>query len=278
MTTVAIFGAGGNMGNRVSNTLRKSGKYDLLFVEPGEAAQERVQGRGDTLCSEDDACARADVIVLAVADVQIGKAASSIVPKARPGAIIMTLDPAAPYAGKLPERDDITYFVTHPAHPPVFNDETTEAAKKDFFGSGIAKQSIVSALMQGPEEDFARGEEVAKDMFGPIIRSHRVTVEQMAILEPPMSETVIATLATVMREAVDHVVSLGVPREAAMDFALGHINIPLAIVFDQIEWDFSAGAKAAIADGKQQILQPDWKKVFEIENVKKSIERITGDD
>ena len=40
--------------------------------------------------------------------------------------------------------------------------------------------------MQGPEEDYARGEAIARAMYAPVMRSHRVTVEQMAILEPAL--------------------------------------------------------------------------------------------
>jgi len=39
------------------------------------------------------------------------------------------------------------------------------------------------------------------------MRSHRVTLEQMALLEPGLSETVCATLLVVMREAMDEVVN-----------------------------------------------------------------------
>jgi len=70
--------------------------------------------------------------------------------------MVICLDPAAPHGKKLPARSDISYFVTHPAHPPVFNDETDPEARRDFFGSGKAHQSIVSRLMQGPESDYAR--------------------------------------------------------------------------------------------------------------------------
>ena len=48
--------------------------------------------------------------------------------------------------------------------------------------------------MQGPEEHYARGEEIARTIWAPVMRSHRVTVEQMAMLEPGLSETVCATL------------------------------------------------------------------------------------
>ena len=49
------------------------------------------------------------------------------------------------------------------------------------------------------------GEEIAKIIWAPVMRSHRVTVEQMALLEPGLSETVCASLLVVMREAMDEV-------------------------------------------------------------------------
>jgi len=53
--------------------------------------------------------------------------------------MLMVLDPAAPHAGELPKRADLTYFVTHPCHPAVVNDEVDHEAKRDFFGMNAAK-------------------------------------------------------------------------------------------------------------------------------------------
>lgn len=103
------------------------------------------------------------------------------------------LDAAAPFAGDLPDRTDLTYFVDHPCHPPVYNDEVELAAKSDFFGGIATKQQIVCSLMQGPEDSYALGEKVACAIYAPVMRAHRVTVEQMAILEPVLSETIGAT-------------------------------------------------------------------------------------
>ena len=72
--------------------------------------------------------------------------------------MVMMLDAAAPFAGHLPKRDDLVYFVTHPCHPPVFNDETDLDAKRDYFGGIAAKQHIVCSLMQGPDSAYALGE------------------------------------------------------------------------------------------------------------------------
>ena len=83
------------------------------------------------------------------------------------------------------------------------------------------------------------------------------------------------TLVVVMKEAMDEVIARGMPAQAARDFLLGHINIPLAIVFGEIEWDFSAGAKKMIEEAKKELLQPDWKKVFDLENVRRSVLKIT---
>ena len=117
---------------------------------------------------------------------------------------------------------------------------------------------------------------LAAKMFRPILRSHRVTLEQMAMLEPAMSETVAATCITVMREGMDEAIRRGVPAQAAKDFMMGHINVELAIVFDEIDWEFSDGAKKAIEQAKSDLFQPDWKKVFEREHLRESVAKIVG--
>jgi hypothetical protein len=273
MTDIALFGAAGSMGTRISKSLRNDDEYNVLYVEAPESLQ-KLKERGDEPTAPEQAVQQADIVILAVPDKFIAQVASQIVPKVRPGTMIMTLDPAAAYAGVLPERSDVTYFVAHPSHPPVFNDETDMEARRDFFGAGKAKQSIVCALMQGPDEDYAKGEAVARAMWQPILRAHRVTVEQMAMLEPVMSETVCATCLSVVRESVEEGIRRGIPKEAAMDFILGHINVELAILFNQIDWQFSAGAQKAIAEAMKDIFQSDWKKVFEKDNIKASVTKI----
>lgn len=277
MLTVALFGAAGNMGTRITDKLRDDPEYQLLYVEPGDAGQAKLRGKGLTLTPPAQAASAADIAILAVPDALVGRVAAEVIPLLKPGALVICLDPAAPYGGKLPPRSDISYFVTHPAHPPLFNDEADLEARRDFFGGGKARQAIVSALMQGPDADYAKGETISRRIFGPVLRSHRVTVEQMAILEPVLSETVAATCITMIREAMDEAVRRGVPPEAARDFLLGHLNIELAILFNETTWQFSAGCKKAIADAKLQLFQADWMKVFEPAQIRKSVANITGD-
>ena len=276
MTTIAIIGAAGSMGTRTYGGLKEDPEYRLMCVESGEG-EAALRERGVTPTPMDEALSDADVAIMTVPDKVVGKVLAQVAPGLKSGAMVICLDPAGPYAGKLPDRKDVTYFVTHPAHPPLFNDETDPEARRDFFGSGKARQSIVCALVQGPEEDYAKGEAIAVKMFGPVLRSHRVSLEQMALLEPAMAETVAATCISVVREAMDEVIRRGVPAEAARDFMLGHVGIELAILFNEIDWEFSAGAKLAIEEAKKAIFQPDWKKVFDRENLKQSVAMIVGD-
>lgn len=114
--------------------------------------------------------------------------------------------------------------------------------------------------MQGTDADFELGEAVAKVIYQPILRSYRLTVEQMALLEPGLSETVCATLLDVMREAMDEVVARGVPKDAARDFLLGHMTILGAVIFKEIPGQFSDACNKAIAFGKPRLMRDDWKK------------------
>jgi D-apionate oxidoisomerase len=275
MTVVALFGAGGKMGQRLSDNLNGS-QYVVRHVEVSEAGQQRVKERFGAACwTPEAAIDGAEIIVLAVPDAAIGKVATGIVPKLKSGTIVVILDAAAPYAGHLPERADITYFVTHPCHPPIYNDETDMAAKRDFFGGIKAKQHIVSALMQGPETDYARGEDLAKTIWAPVMRSHRLTVPQIALLEPGLAETLCGSLLDVMREAMDEVVRRGVPKEAARDFLLGHMNVLGAVIFKEIDGVFSDACNKAIEFGKPALMRDDWKRIFEPEEIAASIKRIT---
>ncbi|UIJ45248.1 NAD(P)-binding domain-containing protein [Sphingomonas cannabina] len=275
MVAIALFGAGGKMGARLSRNL-KSSEYDVRHVELSETGRARLRDELGIECVDQAAALEGvDVVILAVPDTHVGKVAHEISPALKAGTMVVALDAAAPFAGHFPDRSDLTYFVTHPCHPPIFNDETDPAARDDRFGGLHARQSIVSALMQGPEEHYDLGEEIAKVIWAPILRSHKVTVEQMALLEPGLSETVCASLLDVMREAMDEVVDRGVPAEAARDFLLGHMNILAAVIFKHVPGVFSDACNKAITFGKPALMREDWKKVFEPDELAASIQRIT---
>ena len=249
-------GAGGKMGCRLTdNLIKHPQKYKMHFVEISEAGIENLAQRGLQPTPQSVALQNADVVILALPDRLIGKITREIVPTLQPGTMIVSLDPAATYAGVIPLREDLSYFVSHPCHPPLYGDEITEEARRDWFGGVNAKHHIVSALHQGSEADYARGDEIVRDMYAPVMNNYRITVEQMAILEPALVETFSATVITAIKEAYDEAVKLGVPAEAAWAFLSGHVRIEFAIIFGFSGFPFSDGAKLAVQNAYDKILQ-----------------------
>lgn len=274
MNTICVFGAGGKMGCRILDHLKDNPSYRLHCVEINEAGLKNLAQRGLHATPAEEALPQADVAILALPDRVLGRLAREVVPKLKPGTLVITLDPAAAHAGELPARPDISYFVTHPCHPSVFEFEEDPEARADFFGGVKARQPIVCALMQGPEEHYALGEKLAREFFGPVTRSHRITIAQMALLEPAMAETVGIALITALRESLEEVVRNGVPRAAAEDFLYGHIKVPLGIAFGRVQFPFSDGARLIAEYGRTRVLKADWKKVFEADSVKEQVKVI----
>ena len=267
---IAVIGAAGKMGSRITDNLA-GGDYDLLLCEKGEAGISKIKGRGLSHTETKMAAAVSDVIIMAVPDAKIGEISREVVPLMKGGATMILLDPAAAYVGELTLRDDCTFVVTHPCHPALFGEQDTPEARQDFFGGIAAKQDIVIALLQGSEGDFQRARKICIEMFAPVAKCHRITVEQMAILEPAAAEVVAASAACLMKEALDEAVKHGVPKEAARAFMLGHIQVPLAIVFGAISSPFSDAAQIAIKYGRDRILRPDWREAFEPETIREVI-------
>src|SRR5450830_828817 len=139
----------------------------------------------------------------------------------------------------------------------------------------ISPKLPAGVMVMTLEAAFDLGEDIAKVIYAPILRSYRLTVEQMALLEPGLSETVCATLLAVMREAMDETVRRGVPKEAARDFLLGHLNILGAVIFNELPGACSAACNKAIQFGKPRLMRDDWLTVFEHEEIAESIRRIT---
>jgi D-apionate oxidoisomerase len=273
---IALLGAGGKMGSRITDNMKDLPEYTMHYVEISPTGIENLAKRGVSPTPEDEALVQAEVVIMALPDKLIGKIAESFIPKLKPGTMVIGLDPAAAYAEVLPIRDDLTYFVSHPCHPPLFNDEVTEEARTDWFGGIHAKQHIVCALHSGPESHYDKGEAIAKAMYAPVMNSYRITVEQMAILEPALVETFSATLVTAMKEALDIAVGMGVPEEAAKAFFFGHIRIELAIVFGFAGFPFSDGAKLAIKNAYDKIFLPNWREnIMNLGALQQSVAEIT---
>ena len=264
------------MGCRITDNLLKT-SYNVRHVEISDRGRALLSQRGISTMRAEEALDGAEVAILALPDHLIGPITREIEPLLKPGMMLVALDIAAALAGVLPERNDLIYFVTHPCHPSIFGFETDLEAQRDFFGGKHARQNIICSLVQGPEEAYDRGAIIARAIYAPVERAYRCTANQMGILEPVLSETVLGTCLTIFREALEEAIRRGVPRQAATDFLLGHLKIELAIVLELMEGaTFSEGALQAIDQAKQVLFRPDWKKVFDYEAMMQSIRQITA--
>ena len=263
------------MGARVAKKLHDS-LHRFHAIEISDAGRARLAELGVPVTDDEGWIEDATVVVLALPDNVIEKIAYDLVPRLKPGTIVLILDAAAPYADVLPEREDITYFVGHPCHPPLFNEETDMAARKDYHG-GIAAQAIVCALMQGPEEHYAIGAEICETMWSPVIRTHRVTTEQLAILEPGLSEMVAMPFVETMVEAVDECANTyGIDRQAALDFLIGHLNVEIAMWFGYSPKVPSDAALRLMAFAKTMVVKDDWRQALDPAKVKEAARLIAG--
>ncbi len=273
-THIALVGAGGKMGCRVTDNFLKS-TYVVDYVEVSSHGIENLSARGVQVVPEERAVQAADVVILAVPDVIMGEIAASVIPRMRPGTLLMTLDPAAPLDGQLPLRDDIGCVIAHPCHPSVFNWEPTEAAFRDFYGGISARQAVVCALMHGDENHYRLGIDVASTMYAPVSHVHRVTLEQMAMLEPALVETLAQTCMEAVKEGYDRLVDSGVPAAAVRDFLLGHLRIQIAVLFGEVNGTFSDAAYKISRRAKTVLFKDDWQRIFEAADIREQVRDIT---
>mgnify|MGYP001048335259 CR=1 FL=1 len=214
---IAVVGAGGKMGMRVSNNLSAT-DHAVSYVENSPAGRERTLAAGRELTDLTAAVAEADIVVLAVPDLALGAVTAELVPQLKSGAIVLTLDPAAAYAGLLATRDDVVQAVAHPCHPSVFLERTTKEEWADTFGGIAAPQDAIAAIESDDPGKKAIVETTVRAIYAPVVDVHWVTVKQLAQLEPTLVETVACMIGALLNEALDEAIhTMGVPEAAARE-------------------------------------------------------------
>ncbi|GAA1615140.1 phosphogluconate dehydrogenase C-terminal domain-containing protein [Actinoplanes couchii] len=260
--TIAVVGAGGKMGMRVSNNLARS-EHTVFYAENSPAGQQRTIDAGRVVTATDEAVKDADVVILAVPDIALGPVSTAVVPQLRPGAIVLTLDPAAAYANLLFQREDVEYAVAHPCHPSVFLQRKTKEELEDTFGGIAAPQDVVAALESGDAEVQKTAETVIRLMYAPVLDVHWVTVKQLAYLEPTLVEVVACMIGSLLNDALRETVdTVGVPEPAARAMLMGHVQVALA---NGLRGDnpFSDACLIAMDYGRDKIIKEDWKSIFD---------------
>jgi prephenate dehydrogenase len=262
LKTITVIGAGGKMGMRISANLQKS-DYQVFYCESAPQAQEQVTAQGRELSAAESVVPVSDVVILAVPDIVLGKVSEIVVPQMKTGGILLTLDPAAAYANLIAQRDGIEYAVAHPCHPSVFLERYTKEEHADAFGGVAAIQHIAASYETGSDAQKAELSKVVSVMYGPVEEVHWVTVKQLAYLEPTLVETVACMVGAFMKEALDETVKhSGVPEAAAKAMLFGHIQIALAVAFRATN-PFSDACMIAMEYGREKIVKPDWKQIFD---------------
>ncbi|MBM7473607.1 phosphogluconate dehydrogenase C-terminal domain-containing protein [Subtercola frigoramans] len=259
--TIAVVGAGGKMGTRVSNNLVKT-DHTVFYSENSPAGQQRVTDAGRSITETDAAVRDVDVVVLAVPDLALAAVSAAVVPLLKPGTVLLTLDPAAAYAGLLAKREDIVFAVAHPCHPSVFLERHTPEEYADTFGGIAAPQDVVAAIESDDESKRQIAEEAIRVIYAPVIDVHWVTVKQLAQLEPTLVETIACMIGQLLKESLDEAVNtMGVPYPAARAILLGHTQVALA---NTLKGDnpFSDACLIAMDYGRESIVKDDWKKIF----------------
>lgn len=262
------------MGCRITDNLKR-GPDTVHYLEVSPGGVERLRERGVQVATQSEALPDADVIILAVPDVAIEAVSREVISQLKPGALVVLLDPAAPLDGKVAHRADLGYFIAHPCHPSVFNWEPTEQAFRDFYGGISAKQAAVCALMSGGEKYYEPGVAVTRAIYAPVNTIHRVTLEQMAMLEPALVETLAQSCIEVVKEGYDRIVTEGVPAAAARDFVLGHLRIQIAVLFGEVKGTFSDAAYKISARARPVIFREGWQRIFEMDDIREQVRNIT---
>ena len=271
--TIAVIGAGGKMGMRVSNNLVKT-DHIVAYVENSAAGRQRILDSGRALTDAATAVADADIVVFAVPDLALQSVTADLVPQMRSGAIALTLDPAAAYAGLLTDRDDVIRAVAHPCHPSIFLQRTTPEEYADTFGGIAAPQDAIAAIESDDPAKRAIVDATVRAIYAPVIDVHYVTIKQLAQLEPTLVETVACMIGALLNEALAETVhTMGVPEAAARSILYGHTQVALA---NGLRGDnpFSDACLIAMDYGRESIIKDDWKKIFRDDELDRNLARM----
>lgn len=272
--TVVVVGAGGKMGTRVSDNLARS-SFAVRYCESSPSGQERIAAKGREVTPTEEAVADADVVVLAVPDVALGPVSEQVVPLLRPGTLVLTLDPAAAYAGLLHPGEHVHYACAHPCHPSVFLERTSPEEWADTFGGVAAPQEVVAALESGDDAVRELAREVITTMYAPVLDVHWVSVEQLAYLEPTTVEVIGCMLGEFLAEVRETAVDKGIPRPAVEAMLYGHIFIALTNGLRGSN-PFSEACLRAMDYGRRQVIREDWKTVFDQSELDRVICQMLG--
>ena len=91
MKSIALLGAGGKMGCRITDNLLKT-NYPVRHAEIAERGRTALASRGIQAVSPEEAVAASDVVILALPDNRIGEVTRALNAQLKSGTMLMALE------------------------------------------------------------------------------------------------------------------------------------------------------------------------------------------
>ncbi len=82
--SVAVLGAGGNMGRRITGSLKDDDRYQLRLIEPSDRGRARLAELGREAVEQAAGLDGAEVVIFAVPDRIVKEVAAEVIPQLRP--------------------------------------------------------------------------------------------------------------------------------------------------------------------------------------------------
>ncbi len=89
MIKIALVGAGGKMGCRLTDNFLRSPQYYLDYLEISEKGVQNLKERNVVPADQLEPVSQADVVILAVPDVAIGAISDELIPLMKSGALVI---------------------------------------------------------------------------------------------------------------------------------------------------------------------------------------------
>ena len=216
------------------------------------------------------------MVIMAVPDRMFGTVAAQVVPLMRRGAMLVCLDPAGPHAGLIPAREDISVFVCHPAHPVGVQRRDGYGSPVRFLRIGKARQPIVCALMQGPEERLLEGRATGHghvEAGDPCPSGHRGADGDSGARFVRDGRRHLHRGDSRSHGRSDRTRRAG---RSGPGFPARPRLLALGIVFDRAGFTFSDGAKKAIEKPRRTSFSPTGRRSSNPKSCVKSVAKITG--
>ena len=197
-------------------------------------------------------------------DIALGRITADIVPQMKPGAIVLTLDPAAAYAEPADRRDDVVCAVAHPCHPSIFLQRNPRGV-----GRHVRRHRRPAGRVAAVEsDDPAKRGDSSRPSCGRLRPRHRRALGDGQAARParadPGRDRRLHDRGAAQRGAGGGHPHDGRSRSRGPRILLGHTQVALA---NSLRGDnpFSDACLIAMDYGRESIIKDDWKKIFDDE-------------